>query len=173
MIKWPFSRKDDDEKVRIDGDEGHEWWAERDELDTTIERRWRKNPPDGQPRRRATDRTGRSAPANSGDGADRWDPSSLFSDTASLRAEEQAANEQEHEVLSARDAGSPWSALGLGSDASWGEVVRRHRQLAKQHHPDRVDPADPEARHRAEEEMTAINAAFHDLRRIYRFTEGR
>lgn len=185
MIKWPFARKDDDEKVRIDGEEGHEWWAERDELESTIDRRWRTTPPQGHPRRRLSDRTGHAsrgdtaaptegfAPADARSSAGRWDPSALFGDTATLRAEEQAARTQDDQVLTAREAGSPWSALGLRSDASWGEVVRRHRQLAKQHHPDRADADDPEARRRAEEEMTAINAAFHDLRRIYRFTENR
>lgn len=175
MIKWPFARKDDDEKVRIDGDEGHEWWAER-ELETTIDRRWRQNPPQGHPRRRASDRSGHSAHGDASDAdeaANRWDPSALFTDTASVQAEEDAAREQDSEILTSREAGSPWSALGLRSDASWGEVVRRHRQLAKQHHPDRADPDDPDARRRAEQQMTVINSAFHDLRRIYRLTDSR
>ncbi|WP_195210282.1 J domain-containing protein [Actinomarinicola tropica] len=185
--RWPFGRKrDEGEQIHIAGDQGHGWWADRDALEATIDRRWRRQAPDGHPRRRASDRTGHDArgdrvapspgfaPSDAGQPTDRWDPAALFTDTATIRAESAAtADADGDEVLTTREAGSPWSALGLSSDASWGEVVRRHRQLAKRHHPDRAAPDDPDGRRRAEEQMTAINAAFHDLRRIYRLTGSR
>ena len=65
---------------------------------------------------------------------------------------------------------TPWQVLGLSSDASWTEITTRHRQLVKQHHPDRHSASGAAAQAHAERVMSEINAAFSDLRRIYRLT---
>lgn len=77
-----------------------------------------------------------------------------------------------HEGSTAPYALTPWDVLGLTSEATWAEVSRRHKQLAKEHHPDRHHTDDPSSRVGAESRMSEINAAFSDLRRIYQLTDG-
>jgi hypothetical protein len=198
--KWTWGRREAvEDVVQIDDESGHEWWASRDQLDTPINRRWRKPRPGGQyPFRRSSDRTthGRQA-----DGTPRtaspffapseddpvtkvdWSTDALFTaptepafaPTESLfaPADEPAFGQADEPPSPAVDGASPWTELGLTSDASWDDVVQRHRELAKEHHPDRHSLSPGDAKRVAEVRMAAINAAFADLDRIYRLTDER
>ena len=201
--KW-WGRKDEpDDVVQIGDDSGHGWWAGRDQLDRSIDRRWRRGQPGGEyPFRRATDdpgahlRVAEPAAASSATylspsdlprvegtvgGHDPWDPSTLFSATPppeSTGADSWTGRrppwfgESDESSAVGTDA-EPWCHLALTSEASWDEVVQRHRQLVKEHHPDRHGGAPESARRAAEDRMAAINAAFNDLAEIYRLTENR
>src|SRR5690606_481276 len=103
----------------------------RDELATPIDRRWRRDTPGGRwPFRRASDNPASAAPSR--DPGPNWDPDALYSwsSTTGDPVHAPAGTPIGAEI-------PPWSVLGLTSDASWDEVVRAHRGLAKQHHPDR------------------------------------
>jgi len=71
--------------------------------------------------------------------------------------------------MSAADGTEPWDVLGLTSSATWGDVVARQRELAKQHHPDLQAQDDGQTADR----MAEINAAVADLARIYKISGDR
>lgn len=140
----------------------HEWWLSDDEPTTVINRRWRRARPDGlHPRRRADDLpldvATAPTPLPPVEDAEPFDPDALY-----------------HELdarpdMSEADGTEPWEVLGLTSAATWGDVVARQRELAKQHHPDlraQVDAPD-------DDRMADINAAVTDLARIYRISGDR
>lgn len=149
--------------MQIEGDEGHSWWAQRDSLDHLVNPKKRgaaargdegadsafasEEPRPHDPREPTTSTTSSS----------RWSPEDVYSWASS-------------ENSSAPTQPTPWQVLGLSSDASWIEITSRHRQLVKQHHPDRHSASGTAARVRAEQTMSGINAAFSELRRIYRLT---
>lgn len=182
--KWTRGRRTTpDETVQIEDESGHEWWAARDELATPIDRRWRKQRSGGQyPFRRAADRTvhGRRPDGAPSTGSpffappeDEPTPSHDWS-TESLHAPPADEPYVAPSFAPADpEATAPWSELGLTSAATWDEVVARHRELAKEHHPDRHSLGAGDARRLAELRMAAINAAFQDLDKIYRATEER
>ncbi|MBK5221352.1 MAG: J domain-containing protein [Acidimicrobiia bacterium] len=170
-------REEPDDPIQIDEESGHDWWAGREELDRSIDRRWRGSPPSGAPRRRAADAASADAPRPP---RDPWDPSSLFtsgSAGASATDVDEGSWEAGRPTTDRSNQGGagvpPWSTLGLTSEASWDDVVQRHRELAKEHHPDRHGVDDSDERRRAEDRMASINAAFDDLGRIYRLTDDR
>ncbi|MFP4512932.1 MAG: J domain-containing protein [Acidimicrobiales bacterium] len=164
------ARDSADDSVQIDDDAGHAWWAQREGLDNLVDPK-----PRGQAARarRVADSAfapegstaSRQPPSPSADPArsspppSSWAPEDVF--VWAAPPEPEPVDEHGH---------TPWDVLGLTSEASWPEVVRRHRQLAKQHHPDHHGSSDLAARARAESTMSQINAAFSDLRRIYRLT---
>jgi preprotein translocase subunit Sec63 len=60
----------------------------------------------------------------------------------------------------------PYAVLGLGEDASDGEVDRAYRRLIAQYHPDRLVGAADELRLQAEDKARAINGAYERIRRL-------
>lgn len=184
MVKWGFGRRSttrtqgaSDPRPATDAPTGEDraeggpdstWWLGQAEPTRVINRRWRSpRPGDLHPRRRATD-----APPPREAVVD--DPAAAFDPDALLR--EQARNLTD-DATDATDADAdaapaPWSILDLESEATWDEVVARHRELAKQHHPDRYGD-DTDAASEAAGRMAEINAAFAELGRIYRITGDR
>jgi len=202
-IKRPFSRSkgDDDDTIQIDDESGYQWWADRDALDTPINRRWRRPSPGGRyPFRRTSDRDGVEPGASHDDArrasplfappapdvpdpVDDWDRDSLFRRRERAAAAHQGAGRTVPTVDTGPETAThapmptatptPWDVLGLTSNATWTEVVARHRELAKSHHPDRHSDGDEQDRRAAESTMAAINAAFQDLGQVYRLTDDR
>lgn len=147
----------------MSGERKGDWWLGATEPQRLVDRRWRKNKPgDLHPRRRAEDRDRPAEPSLRAD-ADTFDPDALF------RPPEPASGASPSREA---EAVEPWATLGLTSNASWNQVVARHRELAKQHHPDRAGP-DPGATTAAADRMAAINAAFAELGRIYTLSGDR
>lgn len=175
----PFGRRraQTDDSVGIESDDVHAWWAQRDDLDNVVNPKKR-----GAAARRAEGhlepplsrrRSGPQAPAPP---ATEWDPTDTFhwripgGPRAHMNAAP-GATAAEATAPPAPATPTPWDVLGLTVDATWAEVSHRHKQLAKRHHPDRHALDDPAARVRAEETMSAVNAAFSELGRIYRLME--
>ncbi|MGY6499752.1 MAG: J domain-containing protein [Acidimicrobiales bacterium] len=65
------------------------------------------------------------------------------------------------------DRDGPWAVLGLTPDATWLEVVRRHRELGRRHHPDLVADAGPEERAASQRRMAEVAEAFDELAAHY------
>ena len=63
----------------------------------------------------------------------------------------------------ARAPDDPYAVLGVRSTATWDEIVAAHRQLAKLHHPDRLQEAGPDQRASSETTMRLVNAAYREL----------
>jgi hypothetical protein len=171
--------KPDPDAVHIDLETSHAWWAQRDDLELLV------NPKkQGAAARAKRAAEAAFAPPNTSSGSARsgptspppqpggagWDPSQVYSWAPDPGVDTHRIPDPEPPAPSATT--TPWDVLGLTSDATWGEVARRHKQLAKQHHPDRHGTDDLRARNDAETRMSGINAAFSDLRRIYRITGG-
>lgn len=165
-------RPPDPDSVDIHADDNHAWWAQREALEMLV------NPK----KRGAAARAQRAArEAFAPDGADHyspnayaqnekhnysWDPSAVYTWA------DQSQQDTPPSPTGPVHEKTPWDLLGLTSEASWSEVTKRHRVLAKQHHPDRHADQGPDARATAEQRMAEINAAFGDLRKIYRLTDG-
>ncbi len=67
------------------------------------------------------------------------------------------------------DRGSdPCRVLGLPADATWREVVRAHRRLVKENHPDRLGDVEPAIRAAAEARFREINEAYREIERSLR-----
>lgn len=146
------------------GEKKDDWWLGATEPQRLVDRRWRKTRPgDLHPRRRQADRSSAETAASETTQAEHFDPDALFNDAPT--------SEPQRPVL---DSGpvEPWAGLGLTSDATWNEVVARHRELAKRHHPDRAG-SDPAATSAAAVRMASINAAFAELGKIYRLSGDR
>jgi preprotein translocase subunit Sec63 len=62
----------------------------------------------------------------------------------------------------------PYAVLGLGEDATDGEVDRAYRRLIAQYHPDRLTGAAEELRHQAEGKAREINAAYDQIQKLRR-----
>ena len=162
-----------DDSVDMRTDASHAWWAQRDELETTIQRRGTTTgsvvPPGAGTAPMADQRFG---PATSGaqfapPTTEVWDASSVY--TWAATAEPSPQDDPPATPLPQYHDGptTPWDVLGISVDASWLEVSRRHKQLAKSFHPDRHGLASPDLRRDAELKMSEINAAFTELGRIY------
>ena len=136
---------DDEEFVSLADDE-HAWWAAR----VDLERPW-------APKEAAEDEV---KPVS--DFEKRFSSESLFdwadgTDTFT-----------DGEPDTDRDPTSPFAVLGLPSTATWDEVVTAHRQLAKLHHPDRLQDAEPDVRMMSEQTMRHVNAAYQELRERFK-----
>lgn len=184
-------REGSDDTVDIGSDTGHAWWAQRDDLDRLIQpkpqgvraraeraakaafspadapppRAERTPPPQAAPPQGPPPRVPQTAPQGA-PRASNWDPSAVYS-WGSPQQDEPLPPPPPPNAVS-----TPWDVLGLTSDAPWGDVTRRHKQLAKQHHPDRHGQDNLTERVAAEHTMARINAAFSELRRIYQLTDG-
>lgn len=190
--------KPDPEAIDIEQETNHAWWAQRENLQLLVnpkkrgaEARARRAaeaafaPPGGRrdrsrpgagPRPAGAGRSGRTEQSRTS--SSMWDPSQVYSwsspaesGTASAGAGRTDATADDIASPAEPTAPTPWDVLGLTSDATWAEVTRRHKQLAKTHHPD-LHGGDEAARRAAEVTMSEINAAFADLRRIYQLTSG-
>jgi hypothetical protein len=168
----------DPEAIDIALESSHAWWAQRDHLELLV------NPkPRGAAARAKRAAEAAFAPpgarttapragpaASSSPSGSAWDPSQVYSWAPADPPTADPGDEPARPEPTVSK--TPWDILGLTSDATWPEVARRHKQLAKQHHPDRHGTSDRESRRRAESRMSEINAAFSDLRRIYQLTGG-
>jgi len=138
-----------------------DWLLRGADPQRVVNRRWRTtHPGDLHPRRRSNDHdtsTTEAAPS-----ADPFDPASLFQD---LQPATPTASIPGGPI-------EPWASLGLASTASWPDVVTKHRELAKLHHPDRAG-SDPDAMRDAASRMAAINGAFAELGKIYKLSGDR
>jgi hypothetical protein len=176
--KWGFGRKQDaaDPAADVDvpasrsepetstGQTDGDWWLGATEPTKVINRRWRAPKPGSlHPRRRETDRATPTASGPPTD-PDHFDPDALFDTIATGPTANRPADVPSH--------AEPWTTLGLTSDATWDQVVVRHRDLAKEHHPDRAGPDEVDTR-AAADRMASINAAFAELGKIYRLSGDR
>jgi hypothetical protein len=166
----PLSRRRVSDSVIIGDDDGHAWWAGRDDLDHVVTPKTRGAA--ARARRAAVDAfapAGTTAPTvgptdtSDSPASPRWAPEDLFTWADASASTPPAPPERSV-------ANTPWDVLGLTSSSPWDEVTRRHRQLALRHHPDRVGAENPAARADAELTMSEINAAFSELRRIYQLS---
>ena len=145
------NKEDDEEEFVSLSDGEHAWWAAREDL----ERPWS---PKEKPEPVAPEETSQFKRQFSSESLFDW---AEGTDTF-------AAGEPETQ----RDASDPLAVLGLTTGATWDEVVSAHRQLAKVHHPDRLQDADPEQRAASEQTMRRVNAAYRVLRERFRPAES-
>jgi hypothetical protein len=151
------------DSVIIGDEDNHAWWSQRDDLT-------RLAAPKKHGRAATVQRVAPGAafaPPAPADGAprERWDLDSLY--------EWGTTPDDAGTTLTADDQSSTaWQVLGLTPDASWLEVVRQHRTLAKSHHPDLHSHGDLTERRVAELRMAEINAAFDSLGSIYGMGKG-
>ena len=153
MAVWNRGRRSDGGKQKVaddpefvslsDGE--HAWWAAREDL----ERAW--------------------APTARPDDDENGEPERVsqferqFSSESLFDWAEGADTFTEGEAELPRAPDDPYAVLGLRSGASWDEIVAAHRQLAKLHHPDRLQDASPEQRASSETTMRQVNAAYREL----------
>jgi DnaJ-domain-containing protein 1 len=152
MAVWNRGRRTDGKQKLAEpefvslSDEDHAWWAAREDL----ERAWapsarpqeERQPDDPEPRSQFAKEFSSESLFDWADGADTF-------------------AEGEAQPLSGPD--DPYVILGVPSNATLDEVVAAHRQLAKQHHPDRLQDAGPEQRAESEHTMRLVNAAYREL----------
>ena len=144
-------RRDDDETspdeetetVHVVGDEGHAWWAEREDLERGYVAPPKPPPPAEEP------------PAKSAF-EEYFSAESLFSSDA---------HREDAEIVMTYQAPDPYIVLGVAETATWEEISAAHRKLAKLHHPDRLLSATPDDRERSERRMRELNIAYSELRR--------
>lgn len=144
------AKADDDETVSLD-DDAYAWWAHRDQLSRAF-----------VPKERT----------EAGPGSVRPDPaeqqrSSAFAEQYSTESLFNWASGSEPDAPTHGGRGTPldpYRMLGLQPGASLEEVVGAHRRLAKEYHPDRHHGVDEAGRAHAAEQMSLINAAYHELR---------
>jgi hypothetical protein len=162
---WRRRERPAEEAVDIADDADHAWWAARDGIGEVPQgrRRHRGDPPRSD------------LPPGDGPGIDPsyWSPESLYESSAGAddplgEPDADRWTRGRGEPVRADDAIDPWDVLGLDTSAPWADVVRRHRDLAKRFHPDHHGTAGSDARAEAEQRMAEVNAAFDELRRIYR-----
>ena len=65
----------------------------------------------------------------------------------------------------------PHDVLGVPRDASWADIERARRRLAKAHHPDLAPHASPVEIDLRERRMQAVNQAYDEIKQS-RFTPG-
>jgi DnaJ-domain-containing protein 1 len=160
MAVWNRSRRSDGDKQGVAdpefvslSDEDHAWWAAREEL----ERAW-------APAARPVDdgEGGDDKPHNLSEFQKKFSSESLFDWAEGT----DTFTDGEPELPRAPD--DPFGVLGVPSTATWDEVVAAHRQLAKQHHPDRLQEAGDDQRAESENTMRQVNAAYRELRERFR-----
>jgi hypothetical protein len=98
--------------------------------------------------------------------ADYWTTESLFDEPARRPG---PPKEPDHEVLSdlAMDLDAAHLVLQVAVGASWEDISRGHRTLAKLYHPDRLVAYSPDAQELGRIRMAEINAAHATLRALH------
>jgi DnaJ like chaperone protein len=64
----------------------------------------------------------------------------------------------------------PYEILGVSKDASEDEIKKAYRQMAMQHHPDKVSYLGDDTRKAAEEKFKRIQEAYEDIKRMRGFS---
>lgn len=136
------SKQSADGTIRLDSAE-HAWWAEREELKRAWTPRQKSRAPQPPP----------SASAFTSE----YSTESLFNWASSSSPDDPTHGGNGMQL-------DPYAVLGLQPGASIEEVTNAHRALAKRFHPDRQFSATPSEREVAEQTMSRINAAYHELR---------
>ena len=178
-------RPRDPDSVDIEADGDHAWWAQRDNLENVVNPK--KRGAAARAQRAAREAFAPAGARHAAAGAQQvnhaytWDPADVYNWTTPTSSGPPHASQQGTGQTPPFDpaasphlpyAPTPWDVLGLTSEATWTEVSHRHKQLAKEHHPDRHMADGGDIKVRAEARMAEINAAFSDLRRIYRLTDS-
>jgi hypothetical protein len=154
------------DSVVIGDEDNHAWWSQRDDLTRLAAPKKHGRVATVQP---VAPHAAFAPPAEAEAVVappQRWDLDSLY--------EWGATSDDVGATVATDDHSSPtaWQVLELTPDASWLEVVRQHRSLAKSHHPDLQSHSDLSARRVAELRMAEINAAFDSLGSIYGMGKG-
>jgi DnaJ-domain-containing protein 1 len=137
-----FRKKGDDEpdapkKETVDlNSQEHAWWANRDRLDS-------QEIPHGRPKQKVREEEPKKPSFE-----DYYSTASLFEPVA--------------EVL---DEDDPYTVLGVPPSATWEEIMKAHRRLAKMFHPDRLTDMSKEEQARGEVRIRDLNIAYMELRR--------
>ncbi len=157
MAVWNRGRRGDGGKQKVadpefvslsDGE--HAWWAAREDL----ERAWAPTERPDDEREREPERVSQFEKQFSSESLFDW--------------AEGADTFTEGEAELPREPDDPYAVLGLRSTATWDEIVAAHRQLAKLHHPDRLQDASPEQRASSETTMRLVNAAYRELQERFK-----
>jgi DnaJ-domain-containing protein 1 len=145
MPDRPWSRRrrkedDDDvaprkETVDLNSSE-HAWWANRDELDSQRVPTGRSKKPVEEPPKKSAFN-------------EYYSTESLFVSTPEDLFEED----------------DPYAVLGVPSSATWEQITRAHRSLAKKFHPDRLVDMSDDERAKGEVRIRDLNIAYMELRR--------
>jgi len=163
----PSGRGADADNVDLDADE-HAWWAQRD-----LTEPWGPPPePDPTatpPRDILADHLGADWETAFDDEATA--PSSTDvneAQVAAWRAASEDASAEGDQTSSEEpwpdDLSDPYTVLGIGSSASWEQIVDAHRSMARRHHPDRLQGRPAAEVLVAEGRIRDINAAYQELR---------
>ena len=124
-----------DETVNLNSQE-HAWWASRETLDS-------QEIPRGRPKQAVQEEAPRKSTFE-----DYYSTESLFEPVA--------------EVL---DEDDPYAVLGVPATATWEEIMKAHRRLAKRFHPDRLTDMSAEEQAKGEVRIRDLNIAYMELRR--------
>jgi DnaJ-domain-containing protein 1 len=141
------SNDEDDEEFVSLSDADHAWWAGREDL----QRAWAPK-----------ERVDAEEPTRTSAFEKQFSAESLF-DWA--EGTDTFTSGERDQPIDPRD---PFAVLGVPPTSTWEEIVAAHRQLAKTHHPDRLQDADPEQREASEHTMRTVNAAYRELQARYR-----
>ena len=140
--RWTRRRKKEDdeeprrekESVNLNSQE-HAWWAGRDSLDSQAVPRGRTKQPAEEPAKKSAFQ-------------EYYSTESLFVSTPDDLVDEN----------------DPYVVLGLPASASWEDITRAHRALAKRFHPDRLVDMSDEERAKGEIRIRDLNIAYTELR---------
>jgi DnaJ-domain-containing protein 1 len=141
--RWGRFRKKGDEDsdapknetVHLDSQE-HAWWAGRETLDS-------QEIPHGRPKQAVKE----EAPKRN-TFEDYYSTASLF-----------------EPVVEVLDEDDPYAVLGVPATATWEEITKAHRRLAKRFHPDRLTDMSKEEQAKGEVRIRDLNIAYMELRR--------
>lgn len=141
------------------GADEHAWWAQRDLQDL-----WAPRASDD------TDDSHDAAPPEperdvlAEHFGDDWRTTFGFDPPPEPPDPEPPAPEPEPPPVEPVDTSDPYAVLDVEPTATWEEIVRAHRAMARRHHPDRFGGRSDHEVAAAEERIRAINVAYQELR---------